>query len=64
MEWRTIIYLKRTHEITMIVSAYRIKHFEEQNIKLIITDFTKKILKEWWDNYLSLENKIYITQLA
>ena len=52
--------LRKTHEITMAASAYRVKHSEEQTIKLIVAGFTG-ILKGWWDNYLSPENRLYIT---
>jgi len=44
----------------MVASAYKVKHSKEQAIKLIIASFTG-ILKGWWDNYLSLEIKMYIT---
>jgi len=52
--------LRKTHELTMVASAYRIKHSEEQIIKLIVAGFTG-ILKGWWDNYLNSENRMYIT---
>jgi len=52
--------LRKTHKITMAASAYRVKHSEEQTIKLIIVGFTG-ILKGWWDNYLNSENRMYIT---
>ena len=52
--------LRKTHELTMAASAYRVKHSEEQTIKLIVAGFTG-ILKGWWDNYLNSENRMYIT---
>jgi len=44
----------------MAASIYRVKHSEEQTIKFIVVRFTG-ILKGWWDNYLSSENRMYIT---
>jgi len=51
---------RKTHELTIAASAYRIKPSEEQTIKLIVVGFTA-ILKGWWNNYRNSKNKTYIT---
>ncbi|XP_060182441.1 uncharacterized protein LOC132612122 [Lycium barbarum] len=51
---------KVLHEMGMAITAYKIKHDgDKYDASLIISGFTG-MLKNWWDNYLSDDNKTQI----
>ncbi|XP_059288414.1 uncharacterized protein LOC132041739 [Lycium ferocissimum] len=55
---------KVLHEMGMAITSYRIKNASDRNAaQLIISGFTG-ILKNWWDNYLTEDNRAHILNAA